>query len=72
MKTLVECLVFLLVAERSVSEFTAFENGMLCSSIEKKFLSLTTTVPLGVFFLLTGLDWFWNVSYIFHNLLAFS
>ena len=35
MKTLLVCLVFLLVVERSVSEFTAFENGMLSSSMKK-------------------------------------
>ena len=49
MNTLVVCLVFLLVAERSVGEFTAFENGMLSSSIEKRFLPLRNTVPPRVF-----------------------
>ena len=68
MNTLVECLVFLLVSERCVSEFTAFENGMLSSSIEKKVLTFDKNSSTErFFFLLTGLDWFWNVSYIFHD-----
>ena len=57
MNTLVECLVFLLVSERCVSEFTAFENGMLSSSIEKKVLTFDKNSSTGRFFFVnrTGL-----------------
>lgn len=55
MNTLVVCLVFLLVVESSVSEFTAFENGMLSSSIVTKTLTFEK-VPRA-FFLVRGSGW---------------